>query len=266
MTNEEAAKLSPILTSGSVKDKTSLAVGLARFGPLSVQAARQVAPNDYAFENLVGLAGHDNQAVGLARVNQVIAGQEILKTKPKLIDKANADRSFDSMVGQALHFLPSVRTGIRANAEAILANEANDRGWSEWNQAQGKWFAAVNSALGAYTRNGEQIGGLHGFNGGMTVLPENMGEKEFEERIARSHGREFQVAGNGVPMFGNGQPANAADVKKLQWVPVRDGIYRVTDGNAYLSKEGGGFYEVDIRKLPKSDLNAQLAARGYKRY
>jgi hypothetical protein len=253
MTNEEAATFGPIVANGTVQQKAKLSVQVAKFGPLADEAARQIAPNNAGFHNLVGLAGHNNPAVGMTRVSQVLAGQEILKSSPKMIDRTAAIRTFDAQTGAAFTFLPSVRAGVLDNAYALLASDANERGAKEWGEAMGdkgsRWYAAFNSALGAYTRDGKQYGGLTRFNGGVTIVPEDMAVPDFEARIARSRGPEFRKAQNGVPEFANGTVPIAADLRKLQWIPARDGVYRISNGSAFLMKRGGGFYEVDIRKL-----------------
>jgi hypothetical protein len=253
MTNEEAATFGPIVATGNVQQRSKLAVQLAKFGPLADEAARQVAPNNPGFQNLVGLAGHSNSAVAMSRVSQVISGQEILRSSPKLIDKTAAQRMFDEQTGAAFTFLPTVRAGVVDNAYALLAADANERGAHEWGQAMGdrgsRWYAAFNSALGAYTQGGKQYGGLAKFNGGVTIVPEDMDVPTFEARIARARAAEFAKAQNGMPAFANGQVPSAADLRKLQWVPARDGVYRLSNGSAFLMKREGGFYEVDVRKL-----------------
>lgn len=273
LTNEEAATLAPLISNGSVEQKTKLVMQLSQFGPLAVTAARQVAPNNASFQNMVGLAGHRNRGVGASRVNQIIAGQEVLKTKPKLIDNTESVRQFNELTGQSLMFLPSVKTGVLENAKALLANESNERGYSDWGEASGRWYAAINSALGAYTRDGKQIGGLHGFNGGVTVIPEEMSETDFEQRISRATGPQIKGGHNGTPVYADGRAATATEIKKMQWVPIGDGIYRLSpNGRDFLHTReetpNGGFYVINVRKLPGFDsgaFNANLAAHGYVR-
>lgn len=265
LTSEEAATLTVQLTSGTTAQKVALATKLAHFGPLATEAARQIT-NNVGFHNLIGLATHSNRGVASSRVNQILTGYDVLKGKPKLIDKDQSRVEFDGFMGQALQFFPDTKNGVYSNAQALLATEANEHGWSDWSQVDNRaWFRSVNSALGAYTNaKGEQVGGLHGFNGGITVLPEDISEVEFDQRIARSHGPEFRKAQNGDPVFSNGEMPTASDLRKMQWVPSGDGVYRLSDGHGFLHTKAGGFYEVDVRKLP-SAFDAQLAAHGYTR-
>jgi hypothetical protein len=258
------AALSPVLSSGTVTAEGRSRWSNWRGSGRWLQTAAAQVTNNPAFLNLVGLASHSNRGVAMSRVNQVVAGYEALKTKPKLIDKNVAVQQFNEFTGNALQFLPSVKAGVLSNAQALLASDADEHGYSEWSDAQSRWYAVTNSALGAYMKDGKQIGGLHQFNGGVTVLPEDMSETEFDARISRSHGPEFRKAQNGDPVYANDQSPTATDLKRMQWVPIRDGVYRITDGHGFLHTKAGDFYEVDIRKLP-SDLDTQLASHGYVR-
>lgn len=251
LTNEEAAQYGPLVQSGTVKQKKELALTLAKFGPMSLNAAQQVT-NDSGFHNLVGLAGHRNRAVAASRVNQVVEGQELLKTAPfaKLVDDTQAKRMTGDYIGQSLQFHPQVLQGVYSNAQAILASEANERGYRDWPAASKRWYAAVNSALGAYTAGGKQHGGLHSFNDGVTILPEDMTAEDFEMKVSRAQGPSIKKAQNGSPTYSDGSFATATEIKKMQWVPIRDGVYRLQSRGGFLHTPKGGFYEVDVRKLP----------------
>lgn len=263
---DEVAATQQIYQHGTVQDKVGLAMRLAKLGPLALSAAEQLTTN-VGFHNLIGLATHGNRGVAMSRVNEVVTGYEVLKTKPKLIDKDQAQRQFNEMVGTSLQFLPGVREGVLSNAQAILATQANERGWDDWGQKDSRaWFRSVNSALGAFTRNGKQIGGLHTFNGAITVIPESMSEDEFEETISKSNAPQFKAAQNGqVAPTASGHMPTASDLKKMQWVPSGDGIYRLSDGSGFLKTTDGRFYEIDMSRLHPSTLDKQLAAHGYVR-
>lgn len=251
LTNEEAAQYAPIVQSGSVKQKKELALTLAKFGELAPFAAEQVT-SDKGFHNLVGLASLPNRSVAASRVNQVIEGQELLKAPAfaNLVDKAQAQRMTGEFLGGALQFSPGGSEGIYANATAILASEANERGYKEWNEASGRWYAAINSALGAYAQGGKQYGGLHGFNGETTILPDNISGDEFETKISRAQGPQIKKAQNGSPMYADGSFATATEIKRMQWVPAGEGVYRIKSRGGFLTVPSGGYYEVNIGKLP----------------
>jgi hypothetical protein len=263
---DEVAATQQTLQHGTTEQKVALAMRLAKMGPLALPAADQLT-NNTGFHNLIGLATLSNRGVAASRVNQVVTGYEVLKTKPKLIDKNQAQQQFNSAIGSALQFLPQVSQGVFSNAQALLATQANEHGWNEWGEAQGGWLPAINSALGAYSRDGKRIGGLWTLNGGTTILPEGMTGAEFEDRIAKSHGAEFRRAQNDGPApMANGQIPTATDLKRMQWVPTGDGVYRLTDGNGFVHTKSGGFYEVDATKLNPNQLTeGELARLGYVR-
>jgi hypothetical protein len=268
LTADEAASLAPQWTQGTIQQKVALVTNLAKFGPLAGEAATQIASHDNGLQNLVGLATLQNRGVAASRVNQILTGYEAIKTKPKLIDKDDSVRQFNDLTGNAFQFLPGVKDGVYTNAKALLAAQANEHGWNEWADKDDRaWFRSVNSALGAYTNaKGEQVGGLHGFNGGTTVLPEDMTGTDFETRISRANGPQFRKAQNGDPApMGNGRVPTATDIKRMQWVPSGEGIYRLTDGHGFVHTKDGRFYEIDVEKLPSS-FDADLAARGYSRH
>lgn len=249
LTQDEVTATQQTLQHGSTEDKVGLALRLARLGPLALPAAEQLT-NNSGFINLIGLATHSNRGVAASRVNQIVTGYDVLKTKPKLVNKDAATQQFNEYVGSSLQFLPQVKDGVLSNAQALLASQANDRGWSDWGEIDGRaWYRAVNSALGAYNRDGKQVGGLARFNGSITVLPEDMSQEDFEARISKAHGPEFRAAQNGQPTFGDGRTPTATDLKRMQWVPSGDGIYRISNGNGFLKTKAGGFYEIDVSKL-----------------
>lgn len=264
LTQDEVAATQQTLNHGTTQEKVALAMRLSRLGNMALPAAEQLTSNP-AYINIIGLATHSNRGVATSRVNQVMTGYDVLKTKPKLVNKDDAQRQFNEFTGSALQFLPQVKTGVLSNAQALLATEANEHGWNDWGDIDARaWFRSVNSALGAYTRDGKQVGGLASYNGGITVLPENMTQEEFEGRIAKAHGPEFRNAQNGVPVYGDGRSPTATDIKRMQWIPSGDGVYRLTDGHGFLHTKDGGFYELDISRLNPS-LDDQLASHGYVR-
>jgi hypothetical protein len=257
---------------GDAKQKTNLVIQLSRFGPLAAVAAQQVAPNDNGLVNLVALASHSNKGVGLSRVTQAMAGYEAMKTESQLVAKTATESDFSNWTGSALQFMPGAADGVFTTAKALLAADAAQHGWSkDTNPPDDKaWYRAVNSALGAYNRGGVQLGGLAGVNGAQTVLPENMSLDDFETRISRASDQQFRRAGNGQPVLGNGSALTAGDLKKMHFIPVREGVYRLESGGAFAHNSDGKPFEVDVRKLATtpgaSAFNAELAVHGYARF
>ena len=270
LTASEATAMTPQWTRGDTSAKINLVSKIARFGPLAVTAAQQIAPNDNGLIHLVSLAQHSNKGVGLSRVTQALAGYEAMKTEAQIVGKVGTLPDFNTFVGSSLQFMPGARDGVFTVAKALLAEDASQRGWKDNNDADPKaWYRAINSALGAYNRGDVQFGGLAGVNGAQTVLPENMSLDDFENRISRANGAQFKAAGNGEPVLGNGSPLSAGDLKKLHFVPVDDGVYRLEMGGSFVHTKAGQPFEVDVRKLNGAtgkSFDAQLAAHGYARY
>jgi hypothetical protein len=261
---DEVQPLAQSWRMGDAAHKTNLVMTLARFGPLAPDAAQQVAPNDAGLLHLIGLASHSNHGVAISRVNQAIAGYEAMKTEGQIVGKLAKLPDFNTYVGNSLQFMPGARDGVFTVAKALLAEDAAQKGWADDTAADDKaWYRATNSALGAYNRGNVQYGGLAGFNGAQTVLPENMSLDDFEGRIARANDRQFLSAGNGVPVTGSGVQLNAGDLKKMHFIPVDDGVYRFEAGGSFVHTKDGHPFELDVRKL--TNLDAELAAHGYVR-
>lgn len=245
--------------------KASMVMRLARFGALAPAAAQQIAPNDAGLLHLIGLASLSNRGVATSRVTQALAGYQAMKTEGQLVGKTASQSDFSEWVGPSLQFMPGARDGVFTVAKALLAQDASQHGWNDNNPPDQKaWYRAINSALGAYNGpDGTQLGGLAGFNGAQTVLPENMSLGDFESRVSRAGDAQFRAAGNGVPTLGNGEPLSAGDLKKMHFIPVDDGVYRLETGGSFVHTKDGKPFELDVRKL--NSFNAQLAAHGYTR-
>jgi hypothetical protein len=246
----EIQPLTQAWRAGDAGAKTSLVMHLAQFGSMAPAAAQQIAPNDAGLVHLIGLASHSNRGVAISRVNQAIAGYEAMKTEQRIVGKLATQPDFNTWTGSALQFMPGARDGVFTVAKALLAQDAQQHGWSDENAADSKaWYRAINSALGAYNRGDIQYGGLAAVNGAQTVLPENMSADDFEKRVSRAGDPQFHAAGNGVPVTGNGTPLGAGDLKKMHFIPVDDGVYRLESGGSFVHTKDGSPFELDIRRL-----------------
>jgi hypothetical protein len=239
---------------GDATSKANLVMSLARFGALSTAAAQQIAPNDAGLVHLIGLASQSNRGVAISRVTQAMAGYEAIKTEGDLVGKTAKLPDFNQWTGSALQFMPGAKDGVFTVAKALLAQDASQHGWDMVNNPPDDkaWYRAVNSALGSYSRGNVQYGGLAGFNGAQTVLPENMSLDDFEGRVSRANDAQFHAAGNGVPVTGNGTQLGAGDLKKMHFVPIDDGVYRLENGGAFVHTKDGKPFELDVRKLTSS--------------
>lgn len=254
LTAPEAASLAPTAATGSVDQRRGLISQLAMLGPSAASAAEQVAPNDHVFQGLVGLATSSNRAVATGYVGQALAGTEVLKRNPGVIDHAQAQTRFNNYAGGAFRLLPTVADGVFNNAKNINAAWADQHGHTDWKHdtAIGDQFeGSVDAALGAYNQNGVKYGGLGMWKGQRIVLPDGMSQQQLETRIMRADQPALMKGSNGVPVWGDGHPLKVGEVKGLQLVAVGDGIYRLTDGHSYVAKKGGGFYELNIHAVPQ---------------
>ena len=255
LTAPEAVEYGKMYASDDKETKRRVVMSLAKFGYQGAsQAAQQVAPKDDALQGLIGLATGRNRVVAANHVAQVLTGQDIVKGNKDLIKTDEAAGRYQDFLGNALFFYPDLSRGVGSNANAILAVDAHQRGAHTWADAQGakgqRVFAALNSALGAYSQDGKQYGGLTTFNGATTILPDSMSHEDFERRISRANATQFKAAHNGTPVYADGSSPASDVLKRMQWVPVGDGVYRLTDGHRFMSKKDGGFYQIDVRKLP----------------
>lgn len=247
---DEVTPLAQTWRSGDAQAKAGMIMRLAQFGGIAPAAAQQIAPNDNGLLHLLSLASHSNRGVAASRVTQAMAGYEAMKTEGPIVSKVAAPADFNSYVGTALQFMPGARDGVYTVAKALLAEDAAQHGWKDNTDADEKaWYRAVNSALGAYNRGDVQYGGLAGFNGAQTVLPENMSLDDFEGRVSRAGDAQFKAAGNGVPMLSNGTALTSGDLKKMHFIPVDDGVYRLESGGSFVHTKDGKAFELDIRKL-----------------
>ena len=271
----EVAQYGSLWKSSDAQTKTNMVMRLSQFGGLAPDVAAQIAPGDNGLLHLIGLASHSNRGVAFSRVSQTLAGYEAMKTEAPLVNKVASPTDFNTFTGTALQFMPGARDGVMTTAKALLAEDAATHGWKDNTDADDKaWYRAINSALGAYNRGDVQYGGLAGFNGAQTILPENMSIDAFEGRIARANGPQMRSAANGLPLAGDGSALNSGDLKKMHFIPVGDGVYRLENGGAFVHTKDGQPFEIDVRKLPaaeahaaaSTDFNAQLAAHGYARY
>jgi hypothetical protein len=249
LTDEEAASLAPTLASGSMADKRTLIAKLSSFGAMGPLAASQVAPGNNQFISLIGLANGASKTASAAHVEWVLSGNEVLKANPKLIKADEADRTFQTRTGGALELLPALQSGVLANAKAIAAARANAEGKTSWGDISGTFHTSISDALGGYMDHGVLRGGLGVHQGRQTLMPDGWSQQDFDTALARTPAAKWNSALNGAAVDASGHVLTIGQVRSLQFVAVGDGRYRVTDGSHYVGKKGGGFLEVDIRKM-----------------
>lgn len=251
MTNADAAILQGQLTTGSAAQRKDVIGKLAQFGAVSQIAASQIAPGNDALANAVGLAGGSNRAAAQQHLDLLTAGQDILKTNPKLIKQAEAETAFAAHVGNALELLPTVGRGARINATNMAAAVAQHNGAGDWASGGRDAFSTtISDAFGAYRdAQGVVRGGIGTINNRKTLLPDGWSGTEVENVLAKAPAAKWQRSWNGAPIAANGQPFTYDQLRKMQIVAAPSGAYRLSDGSRYVTKKGGGFFELDIRKM-----------------
>lgn len=251
LTQDEVAQIAPLVDHGTIQEQRDLVAKLSRFGAVSTAVARQVAPNDDKFINLIGLATINERGIAARLVTDVLTGSEVLKGNPKLIDRNEATNLFKTFAGGAFALMPRTENGVRANAEAMLGADAARHGYSEWSTARGRYEAMVNQALGAYRdqKTGDRRGGLGVWQGQKIILPEDWSQQDFDQRLARADAAAIKRGSNGSPTWSNGKLLTVGDVKRLRLVAVGNGKYRLTDGSGFIGRKEGGFYELNMLRV-----------------
>ena len=251
LTSSEAAQLAPTWANGTAEQKVGLIQQLARMGGAGTLAARQVA-TEPLLAHLVGLAGLPDAGVAAAIVHSTMAGPDVIKAHPQLGDgpaKQGMDQEYQARVGGALRLMPEADAGTRATAANYFAAKMSSQGVFTYGAGAAGFPNAINTALGGYNDHGVMRGGLGTHAGATTVLPVGTSQAEFDAKIARARDTTLQPAGNGVPVWANGNALKVGEVKSSQFVPVGDGRYALYANGAFVQKRGGGRYELDWRAI-----------------
>lgn len=211
-------------------------------------AARQLAPNNDGFRIAAGLATLPDAALSRAASRDAILGADALKAQPELFDEDKARKEFNTFASGAMKLLPpEMRKGVYEAAKNIFAARLSRAGATRWNE--NAWPGAITSALGGGVDNGVQRGGVGSWRGQPTILPYGWSQDDLETTVGRADETALVNAGGGRPVWSDGSPVPVNRLKQLHLVPDGDGTYKVSDGNGYLMREGGGPYRLDVRKL-----------------
>ena len=245
LTDEEAADLSAQLGAGGA-GRSRAAEMLARLGPRqALAAARQVAPDDDVLQRAVTL-GPKTRTLALI-------GPDYRKANPKLVPAGDSQIAFQASTGRALrHLGGEFSAATLETARNIYAGLVGRNGGGQDGFDDATFGMAVNMALGASRRNGEQQGGIGSWNGRAILLPTDMTQREFDGALARVAGP-ISGASNGTPIWGDGSPIKGSQIREgFVPVAVRDGVYRFENARGQvLTREGGGAWLLDIRKLKR---------------
>jgi hypothetical protein len=131
----------------------------------------------------------------------------------------------------------------------MFAADADRHGISEWSDGRKRWTQAVDRALGAYMDGGVKRGGIGTYNHQQIILPEGMSQPEFDLRVSRAQKDQIVRASNGIPTWSNDKALTVNEWKAQHFVAVGNGRYRLSDGQNFVTKRGGGFYEIDVNRI-----------------
>lgn len=250
-TDEEKAELVTQMETGpagqlSVLDK------LRRLGGSgAVAAARQLAPDNEGFRIAAGLATLPNAGIARSTSRDAVIGADALKAQPDIFKQDVAQKQFGDIAAESMKLLPpEMRKGVYDAAKNIYAARLSRDGKNRW-EPDG-WPGAISSALGAY-RDGQgvQRGGLGKWRGEAVILPYGWSQQEFDGALSRIDETAVTKAANGVPVWANGKPVPLRSLRGMKVVNDGEGTYRLSDGNGYISRAGGGPFRIDIRKLKR---------------
>lgn len=165
-------------------------------------AAEQVAPDDIVFKASLGLGVNNRQLV--------YEGQAVLESGKVKVDNAEARRVWTETASAATRELGQTATGATYQmAVAVYAQAMARRGETEFNEQL--FRASINTALGGTTTNGVRKGGVGEWNGKAVVLPVNMTQAQFEQKLA--------LAKPTSAYHRNGKPISGADLR-ANYTPV----------------------------------------------
>ena len=221
-TPDEAAELSAQLV--DTKGRARVAGQLAALpGPAKLEAARQLAPRDFGFQQAT------QYPAGMRA--RIFAGEEALRGNQQLAPPAEVNRRFQERAAKALARVPGgFREGVRAVAMRLYAADAA-RGAGEWDDDA--FDRAIDLALDPSGK-----GGIGRWRGQPVLLPGATGQRDFEARIA-AIGRV-----NGF-VHADGTPIDAAELKR-RYTPVAGPV----PGHYWFVDDRGGFALRPDRKTP----------------
>ncbi|HEV2747610.1 MAG TPA: hypothetical protein VGW34_09970 [Allosphingosinicella sp.] len=238
--------------------RREVAETLMRFGdPARIRgAAELIAKHDEPFKIAIRLSTLPDQRVAAQRMRDALAGPDALKANPAIWSEAEA-RVVMGEIAPALRGLPEAyRAGLYETAKNLYATRSARGGADGWNED--RFRMALHQALGAAGEGGAKRGGFGSMPalGGdrAYVLPVDMTEAEFEQRLFRADGEALMrgAVGGRLPVRSQAKdaaPVYSGEIKKFEPVAVGDGIYQFWTGAGFLPAKGGGPWRLDIRKV-----------------
>lgn len=212
--------------------RQDLAATLQRLGPAArLSAARQLAPDDDAFQGAVTLASPDARQM-------VLSGQEVLKAGTTPMAPQKGAVTWRAYAAPALRQLGGDTTNmVRGMADAIAAGLMAREGVQSY--SEDVYRRALHIALGGGKNGrGEWTGGLGYWRNGdgrdaRIVLPPGWSQADFDRVVARKTGA--------LEGFVNGRKVTAAELRQhFTPVSVETGVYEWEDASGRPLKDARG--------------------------
>ena len=252
LTPDEVSPIMAQLRTGGAGDQyqviRQLSAGGATFALGALRQAAKGAPELQQIATLTML-GRD-QVGGATRAREALNGLQILKTKPGLINEANAKALINSEFGTAIKQISDadVLNGVRRTADALYVQRAAQSGRENFDPDA--YTQAYQDALGASGETGgvRSYGGKH-----KVVVARGLTANDMATLIARADDATFAKAAQGrVPWYA-GKALTAAQLKTLKPVFLGEApgvaIYGFTNGTDIVQAKGGGSFVVNMYAL-----------------
>jgi len=263
----EEAPIKEVIKSGTVDQKIGLFQTITRLpGPAARQTLDTLTQGDEGLRATATLASFNDGGERMRLALQGIDAQKANKemwTRQVDDEKKPLGPTRDELWGSyapALAGLPAATQAVlRANTYNLYAGSAAKMGWHDFKPDElGRSFRF---ALGGGKVNGADAGGLGTWNGQQILLPNDMGQGEFDRRLSRA--TSIAAAAAGSPAWvGDGEHGRAATAAELRsYIPVaidpHRGLYGLRSGNAFVAAKDGRPFVFDVHRLADGPAPAQ---------
>ncbi|MFL0418421.1 hypothetical protein ACH0CP_12705 [Sphingomonas sp. 179-I 2A4 NHS] len=252
LTQAEAQPLKDQVSGDSAERLAALQT-IAKFGdPRAIDgAARQIAGKDDGAFRIAATLSVLPGDVGYQAARDILRGPEALKTNGGVFMPQQAKLLFSTYAAPALRGLPpDYASDVMDAAKNLYAARMTTAGRTQWDDQA--WRDSVDTALGAYRKDGVKLGGIADFRGTPVSLPPGWSGDGLFRRLARATGKEMSAATIGrAPVWPDGSAVYSGQLREL--APVRLGGTRygfITRNARLLGSQGGGVFTLDVAKVP----------------
>lgn len=196
-------------------------------------AARQIAPDDRVFQWAATL--DDPRARNLA-----IAGRDASAANDKLAPKKRMDALFRDVETALSGFGADDVKAAKEAAASIAAEMLRQQGKTEWDEEVAA--DALHLALGGRGSGTGRVGGVGRWKDAPVLLPDDMGQAEFDRRLS--------VLGGNANAYVGGRQITHEALRRFRPVAVGDGLYHFHDayGRPVIARDGTPTL-LDIRRV-----------------